>query len=238
MKEGAIPSILPQRPKCLSQPSTSTSRESRKDRNLRLKEEQFQQATEENVKLQKAYSEGKSFNNFEEFLVCLEKNTQFLNPNNDWVIVKQGQFVEFHIIKRDPIPKIMITVMINNLCDVRVFTDSTTELQKLQNFDLPFHIDSITHLDEILRLASQTPSNSSATLKFYIEAIQALFYNVIDLVPVEHKKRIEFLLEQVKFSLLNEIVEDTDMFYESILINNSVIYLISIPITLVQFLCK
>lgn len=205
LKDGVIPSILPNCPEYLSKPEKS--RPSVYEHVSRLEEEQFQAVLQESVKTHEQYKKNTSFLNFQEFQECVKKNENLINERSRWNILFSESDILFAIIDRNFVPKISYSVVVNSNCELRVF-DEVSEVKELPSLKFPVMLSDLIKLDEILTQVLTLyevckPDNESKTeavqLEYYVKQIEVFMKQMCDIVSDDQRKSVKFLIEQVRF---------------------------------------
>lgn len=192
LREGAIPTILPNCPQYLSVPSSS--RESTDERRTRKENNSLLLAIQQSITAKSEYDESHMFNNFCELVKCLKI---FKTPSEWTFNVKEDRYVLFFYIIENPIPSVPILARINNNLQISIFINSV-ELKQLGKESLPLALNNLNRLSDILESLKNIYLNEETQISTeLVNCIKAMLDKVGTSPKCEIQEKVQFLKEQV-----------------------------------------
>lgn len=216
LKNGVVPSLLPNCPSYLSSPVVS--RESPDARNNRKEEKALQSALVQSVVDQERQKASRTF-----FSVAELKNKLDFLDQTYWTVVYRNQALMICQIIQSPHPIITRSVVIEDNCVTRVFVNDV-KLNKVGNYTIPAAVNDINDLDLILNKLRLTDirehkiSQKCSTITLIHLVISLL--NIITDQSFPHLSTLKFLCEQLYLMTLNKLEYSPDLLIFSSLLYN------------------
>ncbi|XP_066958187.1 uncharacterized protein [Macrobrachium rosenbergii] len=201
LREGAIPSQLPNCPSYLSGPSHR--RESPDSKRARKEQSAMQAAIAESVATDILYTNSRLFNSVDELVGKL----QFLDTQY-WTLIKNNEGLSICRVAQFPYPKIILSLMIKNNCAVQAFVQDT-EVNRLGDFKIPVEVHDTNTLEKILDNLSRADSykrssktcNTISVIQLAISFLSILLYEP----SFKHSTVLKFVCEQLHLMTLNKM---------------------------------
>jgi predicted nucleic acid binding AN1-type Zn finger protein len=198
LRQNAIPSIMPNCPSYLS--TKIVSRESAAERRCR-KEDAFMKiavasSIASNVEYEKKIS-------VQDFQMCIDKvkNETF----NGWTVIYQEECIIFSVLKLNPVPKIIISAVIDKNLSLNVCKDSF-KINSLNKRKLPWKIETISDIHSVLSDAIKLCDHSTETLNdhinFLCDSISSLCEHFV--MDDNVSEKLSFISQQLKLITLKQ----------------------------------
>ena len=218
LREGAIPSQLPNCPSYLSGPSHR--RESPDSKRARKEQSEMQAAIAESVAADIQYNKSRLFNSADELVGKL----QFLDTQY-WTLIKNNEGLSICRVVQFPCPKIMLSLKIKNNCTVQAFVQDT-EMHRLGDFKIPVEVHDTNTLEKILdnlNRADIDKSNSENCNSISVIQLVISFLSILlDEPSFKHSTVLKFVCEQLHLMTLNKMDYSSELvIFSSILYNCS-----------------
>ena len=216
LRDGAIPSILPNCPSYLS--SITTSRDSPDERRNRQEEKALQTALAQSVVDEEHHRKEREFFNLRE----LKEKLNFLDTTY-WSIVNQDESLLICRVIQSPHPNIVRSIVIKENCSLHIYINDV-EVHRLGEYKIPDKVNDTNDLDRLLCKLRKTdareyrvskPCNTSTLIHLVISLL-----SVIKDESFKHFSALKFVCEQLQLMTLNKLEYSSELLIFSSLFYN------------------
>ncbi|XP_046402892.1 uncharacterized protein LOC124168671 [Ischnura elegans] len=193
LREGAVPSVFPERPSCTSVNARLEPEEKRRKKEM----EQLEKCIRDSIEERRLYEEARSFKTLGD---CFEKLQKCVYFGDFSFIKKKDKLLLCHIIA-DPFSVMKACVIIDRDLMLNVFMDHA-ELKKIGNFIFPMYVKDTNTVNEVLAglttLISDKPLPNSSMVDKLGVILQLLdSLNASD----DFVDTVNFLTEKIKLMM-------------------------------------